>query len=195
MKGKQTKAEKGITLVALAITVILLLILATITIRSLIGHEGLIDTTLTASEEHTIAQYREAIYQMAQEVILGNTTKGKDTTREDIAKRIREEEWVKEAEPDEESKTVRVITKEGYVFYVFYDEIYGKLEVENIGKDDPDTKAPYPKVKGRYEPKVASVFGSATVSEGNIAKIEIIYRNEVKKTYDNPSRRSKIRSR
>ena len=190
MKGIKTKKEKGITLVALVLTVILMIILATIVIRNIVGHEGLVDTTLTAKEEYQIEEYRGAIEQIAQKVIMANNVKGKDTTREDIAKALREEEWVKLAEPDEESKTILVVTKEGYVFEVFYDEMYGKLDVEFLDKEKG--KDPYPKVKGRYEQAIAAILAEATVSKGHIAKLELIYRSEVVDVAENPSRRSKI---
>lgn len=54
MKGKfdlRKIEEKGITLIALVITIIVLLILATITIAALSGENGLFKKADTASEE------------------------------------------------------------------------------------------------------------------------------------------------
>ena len=57
---KIQKNNKGITLVALVITIIILLILAGITINSLTG-SGLFKKAELAKEETLIAQYKEKI--------------------------------------------------------------------------------------------------------------------------------------
>ena len=81
---KTNMAEKGITLVTLVITVILLIILAAIAIRSLVGNDGMVETTLTAKEEHTIAEYKSSLEQVSQSVIMSNNIKGKETTLTEI---------------------------------------------------------------------------------------------------------------
>ena len=55
------KKEQGITLVALVVTVIILLILATITISTLTGNNGIIDRGYTAKEKTEIKQEMEII--------------------------------------------------------------------------------------------------------------------------------------
>ena len=52
---------KGITLIALVITIIILLILAGISIAMLTGENGIISKTTKAKEEHIIEQYKEEI--------------------------------------------------------------------------------------------------------------------------------------
>ena len=62
VKGKNKKVlqQRGITLVALVITIILLLILAAISISALTG-SGLFDKTKKAQEEHEISAAEEAL--------------------------------------------------------------------------------------------------------------------------------------
>ena len=88
--GRRTKGEEqGITLLALVITIILLVILSAVVIRGLAGNGGLVETTLTAKEQHTIAVYKETIEQIAQKTIIGKNTKGEEATVTDIAKEIK----------------------------------------------------------------------------------------------------------
>ena len=56
---KKIKESKGITLVALIITVIILLILAGVTISLVIGENGLITRTKQAKEESDVKQQLE----------------------------------------------------------------------------------------------------------------------------------------
>ena len=58
---KGIKQTKGITLIALVITIIILLILAGISIAMLTGQNGLLTKALKAKEEHLISQYKEEI--------------------------------------------------------------------------------------------------------------------------------------
>ena len=62
MSKKKLKAEireKGITLVALVITIIVLLILAGITINSVIGSKGILNNAKKATTAYTNAEAKE----------------------------------------------------------------------------------------------------------------------------------------
>ena len=61
MRGKEFKSEKGITLIALVITIIVLLILAGISIAMLTGDNGILNKVTTAKEETIKAQYEEEL--------------------------------------------------------------------------------------------------------------------------------------
>jgi len=185
--GRRTKGtkEQGITLLALVITIILLVILSAVVIRGLAGNGGLVETTLTAKEQHTIAVYKETIEQIAQKTIIGKNTKGEEATVTDIAKEIKKEEWVSTAEPNEENHDILVVSKEGYVFQVYYNNVYGRLEIDFTGKD-PGDGAPYPTVTAEYEQSITSILAKARVETGEIAKVELIYRGEVRGTIENP---------
>lgn len=61
METKEFKGNKGITLIALVITIIVLLILAGVTIATLTGENGILKRASQASEENTHAAVKEAI--------------------------------------------------------------------------------------------------------------------------------------
>ena len=63
------KENKGITLIALVITILILLILAGITIASLTGENGLINRAANAKEQTEIAQEKEILQQAALSVM------------------------------------------------------------------------------------------------------------------------------
>ena len=58
MNKRTKKLEKGITLIALVITIIVLLILAGVTIASLTGENGLLSKSVTSKEKTEIARNR-----------------------------------------------------------------------------------------------------------------------------------------
>ena len=60
-KIKLKKSEKGITLIALVITIIVLIILASVSIAMLTGENGILSKASTAKEKHLIAQYEEEL--------------------------------------------------------------------------------------------------------------------------------------
>ena len=57
------KSKKGITLVALVITIIVLLILAGVSISLVVGDNGVLTQASTASEKSAVAQAEEAVEQ------------------------------------------------------------------------------------------------------------------------------------
>ena len=61
------KDVKGITLIALVITIIVLLILAAVSIAMLTGENGLLQKATKAKEENKLAQAKEQINLMLQE--------------------------------------------------------------------------------------------------------------------------------
>ena len=61
MEKSDINKTKGITLIALAITIIVLLILAGVTIGAITGENGIIKNALEAREQTEIAEEKEAI--------------------------------------------------------------------------------------------------------------------------------------
>ena len=61
LKGKVSKKNNGITLIALVITIIVLLILAGVTIATLTGENGILTRASQASQQTEIAEEKEAI--------------------------------------------------------------------------------------------------------------------------------------
>ena len=76
--------NKGITLVALVITIIILLILAAISIQALTG-SGLFEKTKDAEEKTTKAQLKEEIELAIQEIQIEEIPKGNNVTLETLA--------------------------------------------------------------------------------------------------------------
>lgn len=61
MKNVKRKQNRGITLVALVITIIVLLILAGISIATLTGDNGVLNKASTAKDESKKAEYKEIL--------------------------------------------------------------------------------------------------------------------------------------
>ncbi len=63
------REQKGITLVALVITIIVLLILAGVTIAALSGPNGILSNSVKSNEETAMAQAKEAVSMAVSEVL------------------------------------------------------------------------------------------------------------------------------
>ena len=83
--------EKGITLIALVITVIVLLILAGITISALSGDNGILENAGKAKEETEMAEIKEQAEIAKQGVLTESLVDGTETTRDDIINAILDE--------------------------------------------------------------------------------------------------------
>ena len=132
-----TIKEKGITLIALIITIIILIILASIGIRAVIGDHGLFQMTQEAAENMRIAEYREGLVEIGAvlaEKQIFDDLKGR-AYLEEFKKKVEESEQFKgmrSAEIIEDTgegeEKLRIVTKEGYVFDVTEED------VKNVGK-------------------------------------------------------------
>ena len=60
---KKTREERGITLIALLVTIILLVILVGVTVSQITGDEGIIVGTEEAVDDYKYQQYKEQIEQ------------------------------------------------------------------------------------------------------------------------------------
>lgn len=115
--------NKGITLISLVVTIIILLILAGIAISTLIGKNGLIAKAIEAKDETKINAYKEEIELTRAEVRLQKKNY-ENPELEDMKKALDEKEWKKqktEIIQDQEDKGIeklKLITKEEYIFYV-----------------------------------------------------------------------------
>ena len=111
------KNKKGITLVSLVVTIILLLILAGVSIRTLGGENGLITKTKIAKEENRKAEYKEKLSIAKTEAIVEKG--GQDITLDEYIEQIKADkiEGIKSIEKITNDKA-SVITKEGYIFII-----------------------------------------------------------------------------
>ncbi len=130
------KREKGITLIALVITIIILLILASIAMASLFGENGVISKTVKARDEHNLNQYKEEIGLIVAEEITQRQTEEKlEPMIKSLEDKIKQKDWVKEKgtskynkhmipitdEQAQEGKYLIIESKEGYEFILEVD--------------------------------------------------------------------------
>lgn len=142
------KQDKGITLIALVITIIILLILAGISIAMLTGENGILTKATQASEKYKIETAREKI-QLA--VISYEMDKEKTTLYDEL----RKVEGLTYISPNGENKLdgpPYTVVVDGYEFLVQYKEGTEALEVIYIGeagerKEAPEIKVEYDKEK------------------------------------------------
>ena len=116
------RIQKGITLIPLVITIILLLILAGVSIRTLGGENGLIERTKIAKEENKKSEYKDYLSIAKTEAIAEKG--GQDITLDEYIEQIKADkiEGIKNIEKITNDKA-SVITKEGYIFIITVDSI------------------------------------------------------------------------
>lgn len=124
------KKNKGITLIALVITIIVLLILAGISIATLTGKNGILSRASTAGEETKKAEYKEVLELIGNglrpEKALENLSAEEFIKRykEEIEKEIDKEQTLKRATVEERNETTLwVITSEKYVYEITENEV------------------------------------------------------------------------
>lgn len=125
--ANKLKTNKGITLVALVITIILLLILAGLTISSIVNN-NMIQKAQEAKEKTEIAGYSERLEMSKSSVALDNRG---DVELDKFIEQIYEDKIVPNGnitKIDEEK--AKVVTEEGYVFVITGDVI------EYVGKGE-----------------------------------------------------------
>ena len=83
---KKIKSTKGITLIALVITIIILLILAGITLNNLLNQDGIINKANYASEEAEKESLKEEIYFAISSSKIGEELKENTTLKEELEK-------------------------------------------------------------------------------------------------------------
>lgn len=131
---------RGITLISLVVTIIILLILAGISIATLTGQNGVLTKVSTAKEESKKAEYKEILELIGNGIKPEKTLEQLDTKtfmdryEEKIREKTRKGETLEGATIERISDTIiRVTTKEGYVYKVT------ENEVEYLGKYGENT--------------------------------------------------------
>ena len=127
---KAYKSSSGITLVALAIIIIVLLILGAISIMSLTGDDGAINQAIEAKNE---ADYKQAKTEVNEEwYILQNETRKKDYSNDQMAHELAEKLKQRLDEEKELENNENQNTPDPEVTYIAEDR---KLAVQYKGKD------------------------------------------------------------
>ena len=117
---KILKNNKGITLIALVITIIVLLILAGISIATLTGNNGLLNKTTSAKEENEKAEYKESLELIGAGLQIDKRRENWSTYvfMGKYKKAIENDKKFEDSLVEEENNKIKVTTKEGYVFHV-----------------------------------------------------------------------------
>ena len=135
MKNKSKKIRnKGITLIALVVTIIIMLILAGVVIYSVITDGGLFDRAENATLTYDVERAKEEIELVKANVLIDN--KGK-INKDDFFDGLIEEGIVgsKDDIVDNGDGTYDVTTKDDYVFEIEIKED-GNVEIEYVGEKD-----------------------------------------------------------
>ena len=125
MRTRVKKSNKGITLIALVITIIVLLILAGVTIATLIGDNGILTKANEAKEKNEIAEVKERAQLDIVSWVTDKMENGEDATVDTptLVKSI-----LDEANPDESNRYYKDVTDEGVVtpndYVVPIEELY-----------------------------------------------------------------------
>ena len=125
-KIKLKENEKGITLIALVITIIVLLILAAVSIAMLTGENGILKKASTAKEKHQISEAKEKIELALQDLRIEEESKVNSLTKEKLSKLSESEYEISVGST--ESFPVEVVQS----IYKF--QINDKYQVEYLGE-------------------------------------------------------------
>ena len=163
---EKKRKNKGITLLALVITIIVLLILAGITISSLIGENGLITRAKQATTISLKTQYFEEInIEILDEITQRNIEAKEIPFITSIQERLKSKDWVKQVsatdkelqkhENDIENNLLTIVTKENY-------EILIDVENDTLNVNIRDT---FEKVGNMYKIKYDANGGKGVAPE------------------------------
>ena len=118
---QKLKNVKGITLITLVVTILVLLIVAGVSMKLVMGDNGILSETKETVDNHLFESYREGVEVLRGRPELRNgidilTGKEYMDLYEEDARKDKKFEEAQIIRKDDE--TVRIITKEGYVFDV-----------------------------------------------------------------------------
>ncbi len=136
MRIKKVNNKDGITLIALVVTIIVLLILATVGISLIVRNNGLFERAVKGKEVYKSGEYYDLIEMARGEVIIDEIG---EITLDKLIKQIYEDKIVPEGNIKKlDEERARILTKEGYVFIITVDrtEYIG----QNVGETPPELK-------------------------------------------------------
>lgn len=187
---KLNQKEKGITLIALIITIVLLIILATVAVRSIVGEDSLIKSTETAANDYNIASYQEQLEAKVRQIIQEQAIKGEEASLLTIAEALQEEgTWIANIEINldqlDTNDDIVVITKEGYTFQIYYETTYGEIFLEYLGTVGNKTTDKIPRLIATYEG--GNIICTLDTSSSTIENLTLIYQGKIVDSKTNPS--------
>ena len=191
---KKLKNTKGITLIALVVTIIILLILAGISIAMLTGNNGVLTQGQRAKEETRIASVEETVKLYKQGKYIDFATKTTTENANEVLEDLKKQKLLSEDEIDRENEIITIKRKDGSIAKEIQ---YGTLTI-NISKTPEKEKAV------RVTLKVESVEGTKALNVNSqedmenffnksedekkdlIKRIYPTYINEITKNSKNP---------
>ena len=141
------RKNKGITLIAVVITIIILLILAGISIATLTGKNGVLNKVKEAKEATEINNDKGPIELTRTELKLQNENYVSPTIHQ-MKEALIKKELVTQTEfiIDEGTEKLKLTTKEGYIFYItetateYKGKDYYKIEYQINSKEETGQK-------------------------------------------------------
>ena len=135
------KKQKGITLIALVITIIVLLILSAVAISFIVGDNGVLNQAVASKNNTLIAEYEENLKMALNSAKVNSATTGNSILEEAKALIEADEKFANAIIGDIQSGELRIETAEGFVFTVtaegvVFDESTAGGEVG--GEDEED---------------------------------------------------------
>lgn len=165
MKTKEVKTNRGITLIALVITIIVLLILAGVTIATLTGDNGILTKANEAKKETEIASVKEQAQLDIANWVSERLEKGEDTI---VNTPDKVKEILENANTDNANKYYKGFTDTGVEtpngYEVSFEELYNNGST--ISKTVDDLKA---------GEKVYYDTGNTSVGENGIVECIVLY--------------------
>ncbi len=171
-EGRNMKKDihniRGITLIALVITIIVLLILAGVTIAALTGDNGILSRATDAREQTDIAEEKEKVALAAQAALIDNN--GREILQQDLEKELengfgKNKYSVEEGENNGEQGFIVTITDTGRRYFVSENGNVEQMIPAPIVTHtiNPDTQVD--------EGEKIAITINATATEGEITKI------------------------
>ena len=157
--NKRLKNEKGITLIALIITIIILIILAGVTIATLTGENGLLKNASNAKEKAIKAQYEEELNLIITTIRADAMYNNEEFNMNYIIKKL-PEYLEAEGKTDYTWETNQTLPEGEYKGYSFY------IDKEYVAHIDGKAEGTNPEIK-------VEVITTEYVGEGNTIEIRV----------------------
>ena len=171
-RKKIFKSTKGITLIALVVTIIVLLILAGVSIAMLTGNNGILTQGQRAKEETRIAGVEEVVKLYKQGKYIDSTTGSVTENADEMLENLKGQKLVSEDEIDRENEIITIKRKDGSIAKEIQ---YGMVTI-TISKTPENENA------RRITLKVESVEGTKTsMNEENIVNFIVNLSDDKKK--------------
>ncbi len=170
--GREKSTNKGITLIALVVTIIILLILAGVTLVSLTGEKGLIKEARTAKE----LSEKAALEEQVELAIIKAEQKHRDPGLDDVIEEIKNNKVISNTDQvNKETGAIR--TDAGYEITGKLDDYIGKVSGGdgNIGGGD----TPMPPTPTKPSTVEEARNNGTVLDENNPTTITDKYENEV----------------